>query len=138
MLISNWGAPVAQAKSLCVNQGGTGGCFGTIGAAISAAADGDSIHIAGGGPYLERLAIDKGLSLIGDDSATTIIDGAQGGEGIRITSVVSVTLARLTIPNGLASPSNSDQSGSGVHSQLRALTQAHVIVSDTETGIGTI
>ena len=40
-------ASVAHAATLCVNQGGTGGCYSTISAAISAVSPGDTITIAG-------------------------------------------------------------------------------------------
>ncbi|MCC7353195.1 MAG: hypothetical protein IT330_05500, partial [Anaerolineae bacterium] len=41
ILSPNWSLPQpARADTLCVNIGGTGGCFGTITAALNAAADG--------------------------------------------------------------------------------------------------
>lgn len=40
--------PPALAATLCVNPGGTKGCHSTIGAAVSAAAAGDTINVASG------------------------------------------------------------------------------------------
>ena len=130
--------PAARAATLCVKQGGTGGCFGTISAAITAASDGDTIHIAGAlSPYLDHLTIDKSLSLIGDSAATTIIDGSANGQVIRITTVVTVTLTNLTIRNGQSGAGDkSDEEGAGIHNVLGNLTLNHVIVSGNHTGDG--
>jgi hypothetical protein len=82
---SGWPAAAAPATVLCVNQGGTGNCFGLIADASAAAGAGDTIRIASAAsPYLERLTITKSLSLIGDDPATTIIDGAAAGQVVRL------------------------------------------------------
>src|SRR5690348_14199884 len=93
--VLTWAAPPAHANNLCVNHGGLGGCKGTITEAIAAAASGDTIHIAGGSPYLERITIAKSLSLVGDSAATTIIDGALLGQVVRITGTVTVYLTNL-------------------------------------------
>jgi hypothetical protein len=133
---SGWAVPAAQANSLCVNQGGTGGCFGTITDAVAAAGSGDTILIAGAaGPYLERLSFTKSLNLVGDDPATTIIDGAAAGQVIRLSGAIVVTLSNLTIRNGQAGPGNSsDQFGGGIHSMGASLTLNNVVVSGNHTG----
>jgi len=129
-------ARTASAGSLCVNPGGTGGCFGTITAAVAAASAGDTIHIAGAGsPYLERLTISKSLSLIGDDPATTRIDGGAAGQVIRISGAIAVTLANLTIQDGQAGPGNTaDNYGAGIHNEMATLTLNNVVVSNNHTG----
>ncbi len=131
-------APSAQANSLCVNQGGTGGCFGTLTEAIAAAGAGDTIHIAGAAsPYFERLTITKSLNLIGDDPLTTLIDGSAGGQVIRISGAITVILSNLTIRNGQAGPGNlSDQFGGGIHSKSASLTLNNMVVSGNRTGGG--
>ena len=57
----------ASAATLCVNKAGTGGCYTTIQAAVTAAAPGDTIVVAPDPvPYTEpMLVIDKKLSLRG-------------------------------------------------------------------------
>jgi len=128
--------PTASANTLCVNHGGSGVCFGTIAEAIAAAANGDTIHIAGGSPYLERLTIDKSLSLIGDSAATTIIDGSAAGQVIRINTPVTVSLANLTIRNGLSAGVSSEVYGGGIRNFQGNLTLNHVIVTGNQSGGG--
>lgn len=65
----------ARAATLCVNPGGTGGCFATIQAAVDAAAAGDIVDIAAG-TYVESVAMPrKRLTLHGAGPSATIIDG---------------------------------------------------------------
>jgi hypothetical protein len=128
--------PAAQANSLCVNQGGTG-CYGTIAEAVTAAASGDTIHIAAGAPYLERLSLTKSVSLTGDGPAATIIDGNALGQVIRITSPITVSLSNLTIRNGRSSAADiTDGAGAGIHNQYGRLTLNNVVVTDNHTGSG--
>ena len=60
----------AAAKTLCVNPGGTKGCFSKINDAIAAAKAKDTIDVAAG-TYKEDVVVDKSLSpdrrWIGDD-----------------------------------------------------------------------
>jgi len=130
-------APAASANTLCVNQGGTGGCYGTIVEAVAAAASGDTIHIAGGPPYLERLSLTKSVSLTGDGPAATIIDGNALGQVIRITSPITVRLSNLTVRNGLSSAADiTDGAGAGIHNENGNLTLNNVVVSGNHTGAG--
>ncbi len=135
---SGWPAPAAAANTLCVSQGGVGGCLGSITAAIAAASNGDTILIAGGGgPYLERLTINKSLNLIGDSAATTIIDGGGLGQVIRITATVTVTLTNLTIRNGQsAGGSQVDHWGGGIHADHATLTLNNSVVTGNHSGGG--
>jgi parallel beta-helix repeat protein len=75
---------LAAAATLCVNPGKSG-CFKTITAAVAAASAGDTIQVAPG-TYVEGdIKIGKpSLSLIGANSANTIINAAGKGNGIYI------------------------------------------------------
>jgi len=140
LLLGTAGAavPAAGAGSLCVNHGGTGGCYGLIADAIAAAAPGDTIHIASAAsPYLERLSITKSLSLIGDDPATTIIDGGHAGQVVRIDGAVTVMLANLTVRNGLSNGGTTTNTfGGGLYNHLGTVTLNQVMVRDNNSGTG--
>jgi parallel beta-helix repeat protein len=77
----------ASAAVLCVGAKQPG-CFSTITAAIAAANPGDTVQVASG-MYREQVVINKPLSLIGADTANTIIDAGgsnttSGGNGVGI------------------------------------------------------
>ena len=74
---------LALAKTLCVNPGGTSGCYTTIGAAVSAAAANDLISI-GTGEYAEAVIITKPLSLVGAGADSTIINAHGLANGIYV------------------------------------------------------
>lgn len=62
-LLVPW-AGSASAATLCVNTGGTGGCFSSVQAAIDAASSGDIIDVAAG-MYSGNLSLGKQLTLRG-------------------------------------------------------------------------
>jgi pectin methylesterase-like acyl-CoA thioesterase len=72
-----------MAASLCVNQGGTDGCFRSIGSAVSAASPGDTIQVARG-MYKEYVVVPKSISLKGESQDNTIIDAFDKPFGINI------------------------------------------------------
>ena len=89
-----------HAATLCVNPGGTSGCFASVQAAVDAAASGDTIAIAAG-TYVENVLIEgKRLDVVGEDAATTIIDG---GGAVRTITVLgpgtTLSLSQLGIQN---------------------------------------
>jgi len=71
--------------------------YSTIQAAINAASPGDAIMIKGG-TYDENVVVNKGLSLVGEDRDTTIIDG-KGKDVIWVTAS-QVLISGFTLQNG--------------------------------------
>jgi parallel beta-helix repeat protein len=99
------GFSVANAKTLCVNPSGTGGCFKTINGAVTAVKAGDTISVAAG-TYVEgNIKIDKSLSLVGVGGADTIINAAGKANGIYVDGLDTkiplseVVLAGFTVNN---------------------------------------
>jgi nitrous oxidase accessory protein NosD len=69
----------------------------TIQGAINAAYDGDAILVSSG-TYYEHLVVDKAVSLIGENTSNTIIDGNLTGNVINITANMA-TVSGFTIQN---------------------------------------
>jgi hypothetical protein len=95
----------AAAASLCVNPGGTGGCYATIQAAVTSAAAYDVVHVRPG-TYKEFVTIGKPLSLLGDGAGNTIIDATGLVHGIFVDGfdnpgLRDVTVAALTVRDAL-------------------------------------
>src|ERR1700751_4134981 len=93
----------STAGTLCVNQGGTSGCYSRISEAVAAAANHDTITVAHG-TYAEDVQIGKSLSLIGQNSHNTIID-ASGlsngvyGDGLDHPGLSGVVISGFTVKN---------------------------------------
>jgi nitrous oxidase accessory protein NosD len=68
----------ASAATLCVNPGGTGGCYSTIQAAVNAASAGDTVAVAEG-TYHEDVLINTPLTLQGEGIDISTISGVSGG-----------------------------------------------------------
>jgi hypothetical protein len=83
----------AYGAVLCVNQGGTGGCFATIQAAVDAAVRGDEIDVAAG-TYAELVLIPPGErhTIRGAGATMTTVDG-----GIQVDPGAHLTVADLGI-----------------------------------------
>jgi pectin methylesterase-like acyl-CoA thioesterase len=67
-------APSAFAASICV--GPSPGCFSTLQAAIAAAHDGDTIHVAAG-TFAGGVTITKSVRLVGAGAGSTVIRGGD-------------------------------------------------------------
>jgi parallel beta-helix repeat protein len=86
----------ALAATLCVNPGGTAGCFAKIQDAVNAAAANDTIHVAQG-TYAEDVVVGKPLSLVGHGSSNTIIDAAGLLNGVYIDGLDNPGLAGVVV-----------------------------------------
>jgi hypothetical protein len=107
----------AWAAALCVNPGGTGGCYASIQEAVTAAGDGDIVRVAEGF-YTEIVMITKSLALAGGwnadftvqdwDTYTTTIDAQGNGSVIHTelpfgVTAITVTIEGFTLIHGDAS-----------------------------------
>ena len=96
---------VAAADTLCVNPGGSHGCYKTIQSAVNAASANDVINVAPG-TYAEDVAIGKPLSLLGAGADRSIIDATNLANGILLNGLSNpglhnVTIAGFTVKNAL-------------------------------------
>lgn len=87
--------PTAFGATLCVDAG-KAGCFATIGAAVSAASSGDTIQVAQG-IYKEDVIIGKSLSLVGKNSANTVIDATGLANGVYIDGLDHAGLSNVVV-----------------------------------------
>lgn len=85
-------------QSVCVNPGGTGGCYATIQAAVNAASPGATVSVAAG-TYAEDVQIQKPLRLQGAGAATTTIDATGLDHGIVVQGVSGGEIAGFTVEN---------------------------------------
>jgi parallel beta-helix repeat protein len=95
----------SAAATLCVNTGGTGGCYKTITAAVTAAAAGSTINVAAG-TYKEDVVIGKSLYLIGAKNTTTIVDAAGLSNAFYVDGLDNPKLANVTIQGFTAENAN--------------------------------
>lgn len=86
----------AVAATLCVNPGGSSGCFSTIGAAVAAASIHDHINVEAG-TYKEDVIIGKALSLSGVSPSNTIIDATGLSNGIYIDGIDNPGLRNVVV-----------------------------------------
>jgi hypothetical protein len=96
----------ASASTLCVNPGGTAGCFATIAGAIAGAGPGDTVALAAG-TYNERDILVYGqVEIAGAGRDLTIVDGSIGGVNAGIvfrfagSAHSNVTIRDLTVKGG--------------------------------------
>lgn len=105
VLACGWGLS-AHATTRCVNTAGSGGCYSTISAAVTASAPYDVIKVAPG-TYKEQVTITRGLSLISTTKVGAVIDATGKGNGIFINGmaaapaagVMNVTVSGFVVEN---------------------------------------
>src|SRR6267154_3673162 len=97
-LASLWGSSNSQlfAATLCVNPGGTSGCFAKIGDAVAAAAKNDTIQVAAG-TYAEDVVIGKSLLLVGAGRTTTTINAKGLANGVNVDGLDNPGLANVVV-----------------------------------------
>ena len=88
-------AGAATGATLCVNPGGTAGCYPTISAAVSAASATSVIQV-GKGIYKESVVITQPLTLAG---AGAIIDATGKGVGIFVNGMSAQPAAGIWLVN---------------------------------------
>jgi parallel beta-helix repeat protein len=103
--------------------------FATIQEAINNAEEGDTIFVYNGN-YFENVVVDKAVSLVGEDKATTVIDG--GGTGVVVKIVAdNVSLSSFTVRNG-----GLDEQGAGILLyKVRYINISDVVASSSFRGL---
>ena len=96
VLLITGASTFSMGRTLCVNQGGTSGCYAKISDAVAAAASHDTINVAHG-TYAEDVQIGKPLSLIGQNSHNTIIDASGLSNGIYVDGLDHPGLSGVVI-----------------------------------------
>ncbi len=99
--------------------------YTTIQEAINQANEGDIILVRTG-TYHENVIVNKTVSLFGENTATTIIDGDEIGDCVNVMAS-SVTISGFTIRNG-------GSSSGTAHASVRLLTSANSILENNLTG----
>ena len=95
-------ASSSPAASVCVNPGGTGGCFASIQAAVNASSTGGTVSIAAG-TYVENVVIGppKSLRIEGAGAIATFLESAGGiAPVIQISPASRAIIERVTIQSG--------------------------------------
>jgi Right handed beta helix region len=95
----------AAAATLCVNAGGSGGCYASIQSAVNNAAAKDVIQV-GPGTYKEGVVIGIPLSLIGAGADQSTIDATNQPNGVLVDGfnhpgLHDVVVAGFTVENAL-------------------------------------
>jgi hypothetical protein len=88
--------PSVHAATWCVDQHGKAGCLSTISAAVSGAAQGDTIQVDEG-TYPEDVVIGIQLSLVGSGPGKTIIDASGLPNGVYVDGLDNPKLTQVVV-----------------------------------------
>jgi parallel beta-helix repeat protein len=116
--------PALYAATLCVNPGGTGGCYSSIQSAVDAAGSGDTIDV-GTGIYSEAVTIGKSLTLRADGTANI--------QGCFSITADNVAVDGLSFNGGDVCPSAGERGAI----YMAANTDGHTITGNNFNGPGT-
>jgi hypothetical protein len=116
----------------------TGTACRTIGAAISKAADQDSIFLAAG-TYQEQVTISKSISISGSGSQASevVLDGNHQFQVLSagcMACSLSIQVSNLVIQNGFAPSSGGFTGAAGVSVNGATLTMSNVVIQNNEAG----
>ncbi len=90
---------LAAGTSVCVNPGGSGGCYASIQAAVNAVSEGGIVTV-GPGTFKEDVIIQKALILQGSGAQSTIIDATGLNNSLVIKGVSAPTvISGFTVEN---------------------------------------
>lgn len=124
----------ARAATVCVNPGGTGGCYAKIQLAVNASSAGDTVKVEAG-TYQEDVLITKSVHVIGAGADDSIVDATGLDNGFLVnglppnSGLKDVTIAGFAVQNaqfeGIAIVS-----ASGV-----TISDNHIINNDKSPGL---
>lgn len=95
----------ASAKTICVNQSGSNGCYSSIQAAVNHASANDIIEVAAG-TYMEEVDIGTPVSILGKGAAASVVDATNMAHGFFVDGydhhgLHNVTISGFTVKNAL-------------------------------------
>lgn len=105
--------------------------YPTIQAAINIASEGDTVFVRNG-TYLENIVVNKTLSIIGEETTTTIVDGSGKNQSVIEIVGDNITLSDFTVQN---SSQASGTSYAGVKISGSGCTVTASYISKTKIGI---
>ena len=98
-IVEKSSTPTSNGNTFYVGGNGTGN-YSRIQDAIDDAEDGDTVFVYDdSSPYYENVVVDESINLVGEDKATTIIDGFNNDNVVNI-SANQVNVTGFTIQNG--------------------------------------
>lgn len=119
-----------------IEDGSVAKPFNTITEAVNAAQSGARIGV-GAGTYRERLTLKSGITIVGYDPATTIIDGGNTkGDIITIISLANVRISGFTIKGAVSGGSLSGGAGIFVNFPQSTITISNNILTGNDFGVG--